>query len=203
MLILSIDTSGFYCSVSLQDEQRVYGVISRFYQIGMAEALVPMIDEVMKKSNKPYAELQSVAVAVGPGSFTGVRVALSSAKALAMALGLPVYGVNNFEVLAYEQKRPLAVVLDTKRADFYVQFFDEKGQASSTPQILTAEDLKNKQEHFFIGDGVQKLKQEIKVKELPFLPEERIVALGKIALARKDNPLKAEPLYLREAYVHV
>ena len=103
---------------------------------GQSERLVPMIEEVMAAAGLDYGALEAIAVTRGPGGFTGVRIGLATARGLGLALGCPVMGVSNFEALAAPKPGPgqvLAVVIDAKRAEVYVQAFraEEPGAAPS------------------------------------------------------------------------
>jgi tRNA threonylcarbamoyladenosine biosynthesis protein TsaB len=97
---------------------------------GQSERLVPMIQEVMAEAGVGYPALDAIAVSCGPGGFTGVRIGLATARALALACARPVIGVSNFEAVAAavpeaaRADRILAAVIDAKRSDLYVQAFD-------------------------------------------------------------------------------
>ena len=202
MLILSLDTSANYVSVALVDEGRTYAFIEEEMDRGQAEALMPVIENVLKKAQKTMADIQGIAVTVGPGSFTGVRIGLASARAFGLALGVPVYGVTCFEAWAYHLGRACKVVLDSKRDDYFVQSFNATGEAIDEPAILSAEKLKGELPFAAVGTGAEALAGEIGceavVKISPIA-----VAVGRIALTRLENPLPPKPLYMREADVTV
>jgi tRNA threonylcarbamoyladenosine biosynthesis protein TsaB len=127
--ILALDAAGAACSAALWRDGRV--VASRFEPMrrGHAERLVPMIDAVMADGAAAYAELDRLAVTLGPGGFTGVRIGLATARGLALATGRPLVGVSNFLVLAAAATAEvppdgsLVVAIDAKRRDFYLQVF--------------------------------------------------------------------------------
>lgn len=199
MKLLAIDTSSSSVSVALLSSEKVLGVRWEQMERGQGEALIPLIQDLLCETKTDIKQITAVAVAVGPGSFTGVRVALSAARAIGLALNVPVMGVTNFEAAAFGLVRPLMVVLDTKRGDYYTQFFDEAGM-SQTPLVQSASDLKAYVPFVAVGDGADKLKEEIgcTVVEQPKAPA---VCVGEIALTRFDKPLPAEPFYLRGADV--
>lgn len=127
--ILALDAAGAACSAAVWCRG---GVAARRFEAmsrGQSERLVPMADEVMQQAALDYADLDAVAVTLGPGGFTGVRIGLATARAFALALSRPVIGVTNFEAVAGSVSpsacagRTLAVVLDAKRADLYAQAF--------------------------------------------------------------------------------
>ena len=201
MNLLAIDTSNRILSVALLTQKG--DIFSKQQQMerGQGEALIPLIQELFFESKQKVEDLGAVAVAVGPGSFTGVRIGLSCAKAFALALNIPVWGVTNLEAEAYGITQPITVVLDSKRGDYFVQHFD-KGQALDEAHIETEEQLKSTLPFTAIGDAGETLAQNIGCRVIQ-AKEPIAVAVAKIALLRKDNPLPAQPLYLRQADVTV
>ena len=98
---------------------------------GQPERLVPMIEEVMAEAGLAYDALDAIAVTRGPGGFTGVRIGLATARGLALASGRPVIGLTSFEAVAAAARSrrrgaagSLAVLIDAKRRDLYLQVFD-------------------------------------------------------------------------------
>ncbi len=127
--LLAFDTAGTACSVAVWRggaiRARRFETMSR----GQSERLVPMIEAVMAEAGIAYPALDAIAVTRGPGGFTGVRIGLATARALALACARPVIGLSNFEAVAAavseteRRGRSLAVVIDAKRSDLYVQAF--------------------------------------------------------------------------------
>lgn len=202
MLILSIDTSSADLSVALVNENGSLGLVEENMLRGQGEALIPYIQSMMQQAGLPMNAVEGVAVAVGPGSFTGVRVGLSTARGIGLALDIPVYGVTNLEAAAAGLNEPVTVTLDTKRGDYYTQQFDKNGKAIGEPSIQSADDLKQQLPFTAIGDGAMKLAEEIGC-DVATKPQSSAISIAQIALSRLDNPLRAEPLYLREADVTV
>lgn len=202
MLILSIDTSSADLSVALVNEDGVLGLVEENMLRGQGEVLIPYIQSMMQQADLPMSAIECVAVAVGPGSFTGVRVGLSAARGIALALDIPVYGVTNLEAAAAGVHEPIVVTLDTKRGDYYTQSFDKDGIPINEPSIQSADELKKQVPFTATGDGAMKLAEEIGC-DVAMKPQANAVSIAQIALSRLDNPLPAEPLYLREADVTV
>jgi len=106
---------------------------------GHAEALAPMVDRVMRAAGVPFSDLGAVAVTVGPGSFTGLRVGLALARGLGLAVGCPVLGAATTTVLARmagtapPAESPVAVVLDARRAEVFLHLFGADGRPMDEP----------------------------------------------------------------------
>ena len=199
MVLLAIDTSSNTLSVALLNNTDTF-FIERQMLRGQGEALIPLIQELLKQANLDVKSIDRIAVAVGPGSFTGVRIAISTARAFALALNVPVCGVTNLKAFAHHLNQPVTVALDSKRDDFFVQHFDEKGLALDEPHIETMEQLKDSKTpvvsdvpHVFVEAGLKTLTQPLALA----------VCVCEIAKKRMDNPLPATPLYLRQADVTV
>lgn len=202
MLILAIETSSKHVSVALMNESTVLGYQDQYMEQGHGEALIPMIETLMEKTSYCLKNLDAVAVALGPGSFTGVRVGLATARGMGLALQIPVYGVTNFEAVAYGIFKPVTVVLDTKRGDYFTQSFDADFHPLNQPHIQTAEQLRRFLPFVAVGDGADQLRAEIGCDITEKIPP-LAISVGKVALSRLQEPLPAEPLYLRDADVTV
>ena len=127
--LLALDAAGAACSVALWRDGCIAAHCLVAMRRGQSEHLVPMIEEVMAAADAPYDSLDALAVTIGPGGFTGVRIGLATARGLALALRRPLIGISNFEAVAAavpaseRAGRSLAVVLDSKRHEVYVQAF--------------------------------------------------------------------------------
>ena len=115
---------------------------------GQAEALMPMIDRVMKAADISFAKLDRIAVTVGPGSFTGVRAGLAAARGFALASNIPAIGILTTTALAAavppEERRAVTRILaaiDTKRGDLYVHQFETDNAPCEQPIALPIAEL--------------------------------------------------------------
>lgn len=130
MILLALDCALASCSVALWRDGTAVARDFVLAERGQAEALVPMIRRVLQAADCAATALDHIAVTVGPGSFTGVRVGLAAARGLALVAGCAVGGVTTTQAVAAgipEAERagqPIFVVIDGKRADFFVQRFD-------------------------------------------------------------------------------
>lgn len=95
-------------------------------QRGQASMLIPLIQEMLEEAQIEFKDLDLIVSTFGPGSFTGLRIGLTTAKTLSMALNIPLVGLNTLDVMArhYETDKPLLIVLETKRKDFYAKFYN-------------------------------------------------------------------------------
>jgi tRNA threonylcarbamoyladenosine biosynthesis protein TsaB len=110
---------------------------------GQAERLVPMVQEVLRMAGREFPDIDLVVTTTGPGAFTGLRLALSAARAWGLALDKPVAGVTTLAVLAatfYEagETAPVRVFIETKRSDFYTQLWRADGPAGAAEALPLA-----------------------------------------------------------------
>lgn len=214
MLLLAFDTTAPACSIALvRDGAEVAGARELMPQ-GQAEVLVPLIERVMGEAGASYASLDRIAVTVGPGSFTGVRVGLSTARALGLAAGKPVIGVSSLEVLAAavpENERGAGISIlaaaDTKRGEVYIQPFCAAGNESEgDPVALTPENIpawlsENTamagKTFILVGDGAALVQQVLPLARLSAasaLPD--AVVLARLAAQRAPDAAGPLPLYV-------
>ena len=196
-LILALDTTGNSISVALIGPDKVIAHQYETMERGQGEALIPMIEKVVKKAGRDFKDLTKVAVAVGPGSFTGVRIGLATARGIGLALNIPVVGVTSFDVAALETTGKVLVVLDTKRGDFFTQIFQD-GEPVEDPIIRNEEQIRKLNPPAVIGSGVSYLtKGKFKALQMKYEPA---VAVGLCSFKKGRAP---DPLYLRDADVSI
>jgi tRNA threonylcarbamoyladenosine biosynthesis protein TsaB len=201
MIVLGLDTCLSSCSVAVLDGERVLGHAREVMARGHQERLAPMAQQVMADAGLAFDRLDRIAVTVGPGSFTGLRVGIAFAKGLALALNLPAVGVGTLEALAAEVEGLVFPAIDARRGQLYLQAFED-GRALMAPDAVTAEvaaarlaELSQGRPFTLVGSGAALL--------IDFAPGARIVAaegadarqVARLAAARAPGPLK--PLYLR------
>lgn len=126
MLVLAIDTSLDACSVAIVRDGETLAYLHETMTRGQAERLAPMVREAAQQAAITFAEVDRVAVITGPGSFTGVRVGLSFARALALSLSKPCVGVSTLEALALEdgEEGARAALIETPGAAYFVRYQD-------------------------------------------------------------------------------
>jgi tRNA threonylcarbamoyladenosine biosynthesis protein TsaB len=142
MLILAIDTALDACAVAVLDtgSARLIAQASQPMKRGHAEALMPLIAAVMKNAGLPFATLDRIAVTIGPGSFTGLRVGLSAARGIALAAEKPVVGLTTLSAYAAPAvseggEHPIISAIDARHDQVYVQVVSGEGRSLIEPKV--------------------------------------------------------------------
>jgi tRNA threonylcarbamoyl adenosine modification protein YeaZ len=173
-IVLAFDTSAAHCAAALLSGDRIVTRVDDMAK-GQAEHLMPMLEAVLAAEGLAWRDLDAIAVGVGPGNFTGIRIAVSAARGLALGLGKPAIGVNGFEARALDQARPFTAEIPAPRGQAYYQDFGADGS--------TAEPYQGE-----ATGAAQKTAAEL------------VAAIARIAAANLDraNP-RPSPLYVRSA----
>ena len=216
MLLLAFETSAKAASVALFEENTLLGEQYQNTGLTHSQTLLVMAEDLLAQCGKKASDVTAVAVANGPGSFTGVRIGAAAAKGFAWGAECPVYGVSTLEAMA----RGLGVfhgcvcaVMDARRSQVYnALFYVNQGEVERITEdraIALAElgnELKNLEKPvFLVGDGSKLCYNTLKdaVPQLVMPPESRMhqraVGVGLAALAQNcpDDPAGLSPNYLR------
>ncbi|PZX44601.1 tRNA threonylcarbamoyl adenosine modification protein YeaZ [Roseinatronobacter thiooxidans] len=148
--ILAFDTTAAHCAAALLSGGVVVAQAQEDMARGQAERLVPLLEEVLQAAGLGWRDLDALAVGVGPGNFTGIRIAVSAARGLALGLDIPAIGVTIFEARAEGLPRPLYVVEDARRGEVYVQVF---GDGDEAPFLSDRTDLAFAADAALVGSG--------------------------------------------------
>ncbi len=150
MKILAIETSGAACSAALMSGGTLCERAEPMAR-GHAERLIPLIGEVLAEAGAAYVDLDLVAVTVGPGTFTGMRVGLAAARGIALATDRPCLGVSSFEAVleagreqaeaAWAEGRAVLVGLDSRRSEVFAQMFEAPLGAAAEPLVAAPDAL--------------------------------------------------------------
>ncbi|ALJ06008.1 tRNA threonylcarbamoyladenosine biosynthesis protein TsaB [Pseudalgibacter alginicilyticus] len=212
--ILSIETATTNCSVSLSRNGKTV-VLKENYDQGYshAEKLHVFIDAVLSEAEITLKALDAIAISKGPGSYTGLRIGVSTAKGLCFAQDKPLISVPTLEALAHQvecNQGVIVTMLDARRLEVYSAVFDtEYNQIRQTEaQILdetSFRDFLEKGSVYFIGDGVEKTKELIKHPNAVFI-ENKLPSSNNMGLLAynkyKNNDIEDvayfEPYYLKD-----
>ena len=163
MLILGIDTSTKICTCSIFDsENGVIAETSLSVKKNHSNIVMPIIDNLFKISDLTINDIDKIAVAIGPGSFTGVRIALGIAKGLAMALNKPLIAVNELDILeaiASGNENEIIPLIDARKERVYYKY-QNKYVDDYLINLISNFD-KNKK-YIFVGDGATNYKNILK-----------------------------------------
>ncbi len=218
MKVLGIDTSTSCGSIGLIDDERIISEYLLNIPVTHSERLLGSIELILKEARFTMGDLDGWAISLGPGSFTGLRIGVSTVKGLALATGKPVAGVSTLDVLASQiSSTPYLIcpILDARKGEVYTAFYrygegnDLKRQ--STYQAIKPEDLIKKidERTIFIGDGVKTYGDDLRssLTSLSVFPPHQLnlphgsgVAQLGLELLRKGECLDLPtftPLYVR------
>jgi tRNA threonylcarbamoyladenosine biosynthesis protein TsaB len=219
MNVLLIETSSVNCSVALSVNHQLISCIEKQEQNIHASSITIFIEQVLADANLTLQDLDAVAVGKGPGSYTGLRIGVSTAKALCYALNIPLIACNSLETL-YEQAKinqphhhlyiPL---IDARRMEVYTCSYSESGNILEEIRAVIVDehtflDSLTKSKILFFGDGAAKIKQMYALhKNAEFLEElypsakfMQTQALSYFEQQRFEDVAYFEPYYLKEFY---
>ncbi len=226
-LLLSLETSTQSCSVALHKDGKLLAERETKIPRSAAAQIAVMIQEVIQQANHKPSELNGVVVASGPGSYTGLRIGVATAKGLCYALNIPLISVNTLHLLAsqgkdifrtqersFDQDKILfCPMLDARRMEVYCMLTDfnlkelEPIQARIIDEQSFGEYLEQ-QVIYFLGEGAQKCKEIIRQNNARFLPDviPQARRLGEMGHAKWQQSLfedvvTFEPFYLKDFFV--
>ena len=166
MKILGIDTSGSACSAAVMENGRL--VCEEYLDHGLTHSvqLMPLIDACLARAGMQIVEMDGFAVSVGPGSFTGLRIGISTVKGLAFKNNTPCVGVSTLKALAYSQKSDLGSyiicpIMDARRDEYYNALLKNdltyiKSDRAIRGSELYSELISLNKNVVFLGDGAEK-----------------------------------------------
>lgn len=211
MLILAFDCATNLCAACVWDAEfgRERGRSVRDLGKGHAEHLMAVIGEALAAGQASLKQVGAIGVGVGPGSFTGIRVAVSAARGLALALGIPAAGVSTLEAIAAEARPlaadlPVAAVQDGGQGLYQLGIYDKLGRSLHTPLVAAggeAASMVKASEAMLAGPGAAPLAALTGLDArliLPYRSAPDIATLARIVAARGRAPASPPaPLYLR------
>ena len=202
MLVLGFDTATPAVSVALHDGERVVSAALAVDARRHSELLAPMIAKVLADAGVSRGDLSAVAVGVGPGPYTGLRVGVVTARVLGSVLGLPVSGVCSLDIMATSATsagpgREFLVATDARRREVYWARYDAAGRRVAGPAVGPASSIPEAAELAVAGAGGQLYPEAFGKVIGPAYPDAGALC-GIVARSSGQPPvLPAEPLYLR------
>lgn len=216
-MLLAIDTSTKTASVALWNGGAVVGDLSWQSGRNHTTQTLPAIDYLLERTKKGRDGLRAVAVAVGPGSFSGLRVGISLAKGLCLAMGLPIVGVGTLEAIGYphrQLKLPVCAVIDAGRGEVCAAMYSTDGEHPRLvegPQVMSIEELVQRIEGpTLICGEIEAHQRDIIVSRLgeqaivttPALSLPRASCIAELAWQRlkrgdADDLAELQPIYVR------
>ncbi len=209
MKILAIDTSTYYLSMAVAQDKKI--LASRHVKLTkvLSSSIMPEIEKILKKTRTPLSSLDGFAVGLGPGSFTSLRVGLSTVKAFSLSTGKKVVGISSLDVMAMNVKEGghVCVASDAKRNLLYACFYTKKDNQltrESDYLLISPQQLLNQlsQETILVGDGIKLLGEGIKnirkdgISESPQAKNLALLALQRFEQNKFDDVRTLVPLYL-------
>ena len=224
MKILALDSSGLVASVAVLEENHCIAEYTINYKKTHSQTLLPMLDEISRMIELELNTIDAIAVAAGPGSFTGLRIGSATAKGLGQALGKPLIGIPTVEGLAYNLygcDKIICPLMDARRNQAYTGLFEfikqeeeyvltvRKEQCAVALDEIIEEINRLEREVIFLGDGVPVFKEQLREKiKVPFTfapascNRQRAAAVGTLAFSyaqkgKMESAGEHQPEYLR------
>lgn len=220
MKILAIDSSGLVASVAILTEDTLLAEYTVNYKKTHSQTLLPMIDEIVKMLEINLKDIDAIAIAKGPGSFTGLRIGAATAKGLGLALDKPIIEIPTVDALAYNLVSTEGIVcplMDARRNQVYTGLYSFQGtelvvleeQCATTIDEIIEKINQTGKRVTFLGDGVEVYETQIKEKiKVPcdfapcHLSKQRAGAVGALAVRLYKNGIMVSamehvPVYLR------
>lgn len=184
MRLLALDSSGLVASVALVVDDTLIAEYTTNFKKTHSQTLLPMLDEIVKMTGIQLEEIDAIALAAGPGSFTGLRIGSATAKGLGLALKKPIVAVPTVDALAfnlYGTNAMICPIMDARRSQVYTGLYEYvkneftviEQQKVVTIDELLEEIIKMDREVIFLGDGVEVHKdriQEVLGEKASFAP---------------------------------
>jgi len=211
MRILAIDTALEACAAGVvETPERVLAHESLAMVRGHAEALMPLLARVMDQASLGFSGLDRIAVTVGPGSFTGLRVGIAAARGIALAAGKPAVGVSTLAALAAPflasgESRPVVAAIDARHDHVYFEMLGPGGRVLLTPRLLPVPDALRAANGaaVVVGSGAAILARHwpdgAPLPKIESQAAPQIAAVARLGAAADAARALPKPLYLRSA----
>ena len=208
MKILGIDTSTMAANVAVLEDDKLICEYTINTKKTHSQKLMPMIENMLKLSDLEIKDIDAIAICVGPGSFTGLRIGMATAKAMAHVNNIPLVGVNSLEILGTHMdlcNRKICSILDAQRNQVYMNKYilednkiKELEEISIKPIDELLEELSSNDEQWvLVGEAVYKYKEKIEVISNITIPSpaNNITKASSLCLVGRDKMLANEDVY--------
>jgi tRNA threonylcarbamoyladenosine biosynthesis protein TsaB len=211
--ILNIETATKNCSVALSKDGKTI-LCKEIAELGYshAERLHVFIEEILMEANVKLPDLKAIAVSQGPGSYTGLRIGVSTAKGLCYALEIPLISIDTLQVLAHQvevESGLIVPMIDARRMEVYSAVFDSnfKKIREVKAEIITNDSFVETSENiYFVGDCQEKCQTVLSAANFNFLPqivfpsanEMSALSFEKFAKQQFEDVAYFEPFYLKD-----
>lgn len=224
MKILAIDTSSKICSVSILEDNNIIIEKHNDDEKTHSQKLMPLIDETLKEINLTLDNIDLLSCCLGPGSFTGIRIGISTVKAFADVKHIPIIGVTSLESLAYniENEGLIASIIDAKHDNVYFALFNLSNGKYQTIVEPTSDEIRNlipllqqyEEKITFVGDGAV-VHKDLLSKEIcnPIFASEvqnnqTSISIGKSAYNKYNcenyvEEYSVSPIYLKKSQAEI
>jgi len=221
MLVLGIETSTMTGGVALANDERIISEYTLNVRTTHTARLMPALDQILRDSSVDKREIDGIAISLGPGSFTGLRIGMATAKGLALGLDIPLLGVPTLDALARNvpfAAYQICTVLDAKKKEIYYSIYRYSGEHADSPlhrqvpyQVVSPDKLVSQidEKTIFLGDAVAAYGNFIgenlgelalfapKTQRFPRAATVAEIGLAKLKAGEHLDVAFAEPIYIR------
>ncbi|OPJ56031.1 tRNA (adenosine(37)-N6)-threonylcarbamoyltransferase complex dimerization subunit type 1 TsaB [Alkalithermobacter paradoxus] len=224
MKILGIDTSSQVATVAIMDEDKLIAEYTINYKKNHSENLMPMISEIFRSCDMKVDDIDLIGVCIGPGSFTGLRIGVATAKAIAHVRNIPIAPVNSLEALAFNMnfsKGIICPIIDAQRSDVYTSKYTWESNTLVSIEEMSVKNIDDLidelndryDEIVLLGEGVDIHREKLnKLGNIYIAPNShklsKASSVCQIALQKYESGdtldyKKVEPLYIRKSQAEV
>jgi len=223
--ILNIETATPLCSVVLSDDGKILSIRETLEEKSHAAQLAVFINEILNETGTTIKDLHAIAVGKGPGSYTGLRIGISTAKGICYGANLPLIATGTLDIMTMQVMHTyseqihqwlnipgtlLCPLIDARRMEVFTSFFDHKGQEYSKPSAIvidhsTFKDILKERRVIFFGSGMKKCKPLLEHNNaffiedvLPHASALSIIAQNKFHRKDFEDIAYFEPFYLKD-----
>lgn len=215
MRLIAIETATLIGSIAIADDEKLISELTLNIKATHSEKLMAAIDHLMELSGLTLNDMDAIAVSIGPGSFTGLRIGLSAAKGLSYGSGKPLIGIPTLDALASNlsfSRYLVCPILDARKGEVYTAIYSKNEKVADDMAVKPASLIEMiKEDTVFLGDGVSAYRNLLKEQlrglyheaplplQLPKASNVAILALDRLRNNDVDDPFTLVPRYIRKS----